>query len=197
MPTNVARRGAPPNIRRLPHHDPNARVWRPQRMRHWYESIADLILAHPDWSTKKIAEALGRSYQTILCIVNSDTFQHYFAERRALWNARHDAALQQEIMRTALLAHRELNRRLNDDGMLLKTSDVQAIASGALDAIMGPRTASGPSVHVNVQQNAASVSVDKSVFEEAQTRIRLEQQRLAAEAKELQREEKDVVVIES
>lgn len=155
-------------------------------MRPWYEAIADAQLAHPDWSTKKIAEFLGRAYQTVLCIVNSDTYRMYYAERRSLWNAKVTDALQQRLFATAILAHDELARRLRDDGMLMKTADVQAIATGAIDAIMGPRSGAGaPAVHVNVQQNATpAISVDKSVFEEAQLRIRDDQQRLAAESRQ-------------
>ena len=53
-----------------------------QVLRNKHFSIMDLIIAHPDWSQKEIAEALNYSESWLSAIVNSSLFKTAFAAYR-------------------------------------------------------------------------------------------------------------------
>lgn len=72
-----------------------------RKMRWWHESLADLMLAHPQLSQKEIAQHFGRTPATIGLIMGSDSFRAYFRQRRAKFNELHDIVTRDKILNIA------------------------------------------------------------------------------------------------
>lgn len=53
-----------------------------RKMRWWYESLADYMLAHPTASHVEMGAHFKRTTATIGMVINSDAFRAYFRQRR-------------------------------------------------------------------------------------------------------------------
>lgn len=121
--------------------------WRP-----WYSAIADYQLRNPMATIEEIATALGRGKTTIACVVASDIYKYYFAERRRDFTERHDAAITASLNRIAVASLDTLASRLETPAMRdrLTTQQIRETATAVLDRLgFAPRTASAVSVNVN------------------------------------------------
>lgn len=107
-----------------------AGTWRerrgPSHMRWWYAGIADMMLAHPDWTQIRIAQELGRTREWVGLIINSDFFRAYFEQRRAEYNANLAGQLTSKLNEVAIAGLDIIQERLESDQRRLIPLDVVA-----------------------------------------------------------------------
>lgn len=69
-----------------------------RRMRWWYESLADLMIANPKMTQNDLAAHFGRTATTISIIVNSDAFKAYMRQRRDEMSQMLDHSIRSKLM---------------------------------------------------------------------------------------------------
>jgi ribosomal protein L25 (general stress protein Ctc) len=72
-----------------------------RKMRWWYESLADFMIANPRATQNEIAAHFGRATSTISTIVNTDMFKAYFRQRRDQHAEVLDASVRSKLMNVA------------------------------------------------------------------------------------------------
>lgn len=155
------------------------------RWRWWYPAIADWMIANPGKPMTECAKDLGRGYNTIIMITNTDLFRDFLAKRRGDWEKRHDFALREKTTKVAESALDILADVIDKKRDSIPLAKLAEVGFGALDRLGYSPQKAAPSTQVNVsapngQVNVLSVSTD--ALQEAQQAIRLAQARNAQRA---------------
>lgn len=157
-------------------------VKRGRKMRWWYESLADWMLANPNHKLKDLAAAFNKRQSTISIILKTDAFRAYYEKRRAEYNATlHERIIskQHDVVEASLDAMLLAIQKKQDQVPLNLLND---IAKTGLE-VMGYGAKAAPAVQVNVNNPTSIVPVPVSIsdLEEARMAIRqVERQRLNA-----------------
>lgn len=146
----------------------------PVRFKFWHETLIDLMLQHPDWTNKQLADAVGKNAVTIGYVTRSDMFKARFALRRQEHSERISYAIIAQTQGIAQKALKQLDEKLEDNSVQRKISarDLGEIAAEALDRIgLGPKP---PDIVVqtNIQQNNHSVTVSQEALIRARQKLR-------------------------
>lgn len=146
----------------------------PVRFKFWHETLIDLMLQHPDWTNKQLADAVGKNAVTIGYVTRSDMFKARFALRRQEHSERISYAIIAQTQGIAQKALKQLDEKLEDNSVQRKISarDLGEIAAEALDRIgLGPKP---PDIVVqtNIQQNTHSVTVSQEALIRARQKLR-------------------------
>jgi len=120
-----------------------------RKMRWWYESLADFMIANPHATQEDIAAHFGRVRSTISTIINTDAFKAYMRQRRAAHTAVLDATVRDKMLNVAdksmelILNTLDKKRDSIPIETLLRTTEttLKALGYGATN---------GPAVNVNV-----------------------------------------------
>lgn len=126
-----------------------------RKMRWWYESLADFMIATPNATQNEIAAHFGRATSTISTIVNTDAFKAYMRQRRAAHAETLDASVRSKMLNVVdksmdLILDRFEKKR---DSIPLET--IQKTAESALRSL-GYGTA-GPSTVINNNVGGATI----------------------------------------
>lgn len=152
------------------------------RWRWWYESIADRMIAHPDWTIQQIADDLKKGANTISMIVNTDLFKAHFFERKRRWQEAHDQSLRQKLTAVATNSLDLLVNQMEKKKDLVPIQQMQEIAMSALDRL-GFAVKAGPQVVVNnaVQNNTIAPSASADALLQAREAMRKVEQLRASQ----------------
>lgn len=154
------------------------------RWRQWYVDIADWMITHPGGQLSDCARDLGKHLNTISYITRSDTFRHYYSQRRA-----EHSALQDEMMRAKLtgVASKSLDvilNKLEKQGDQIPMKFVTELATGALDRLGYAPATPGTSVNINTgTQVVAQVTVSAEALAEARDAMRAAEEKRAIESR--------------
>lgn len=145
------------------------------------------MLEHPEWSQGDIAGDLGKDQSTISCIVNTDLFKDYYAQRREEWRKRHDNVIMSKATKVAevgldcILEHLERRRDKVPIG------EVRMITESVLDRLgYAPKQVPAVQINSTTQTNvqAVVVPVSAEALNEAREALRIAQERRAIESRE-------------
>lgn len=147
-----------------------------RKMRWWYEHLADVMIAHPEWRQNDLAAHFNRSPGTISTIINSDAFKAYLSRRRR----EYEQSLDQEVRGKLLnVANKGLDFLLDN---LEKKRDAVTIPvlQDVIDKSLknlgyGQTNSPQPAVNVNIanQQNPSVVPVAVGLADLEQARAAL------------------------
>lgn len=149
------------------------------KLRWWYESIADLMLAKPHLTQQEIAAELGKHPNTIGQIIKSDAFQAYFSQRRAAFRAIHDASIVSKTTEIAELGLDLMLEQMKTKRDAIPLARVVAVTESALDRLGFTPKSMQQNVNVNVnngQQNVTQITVTKEALDEARAAHRAVEQ---------------------
>ena len=140
----------------------------------WHETLIDLMLQHPDWNGKRLAQELGKTPATIYMVIGSHMFKARLAMRREEHNQNISFAIIAKTTRIAEKSLAQLEEKLDDNAVSKKISarDLGEIANEALTRIgLGPKS---PDIIVNTQVNggSAAVTVSSDALLRARGRLR-------------------------
>lgn len=151
-----------------------------RKMRWWYESLADYMIANPQATQNEIAAYFGRAVATISTIVNTDAFIAYFRQRRQQHAEGLDIAVRAKLFKIAdasldhMLAALEKKRDSVPIETLHRTTDMALKNLG-----YGAPAPSGVTVHVGPQPpTTVNVAVSLDDLERAREALRRNQQKI-------------------
>jgi hypothetical protein len=148
-----------------------------RKMRWWYESMADYMIANPSATQDEIAAYFGRNPATISTIINADSFKAYFRGRRAQHAEKLDETVRTKLFNVAnnsldhLLVALEKKRDAVPIELLQRTADTALKNLG-----YGPPASPGVSVNVNTAPQSVNVAVSLDELERAREALRRNQQ---------------------
>lgn len=146
----------------------------------WHDSIIDLMLAHPEWTKKQIAAALGVTPQIIYLVTGSDLFRAKWEQRRREFSEHHDGVILAKLTAVAESSLDILAQALDKKKDSIPVMVLADIADKTLNRLgYGARPGPTPAVQVNVGAQQAVVSVSADELNEARQALRnAERQRL-------------------
>jgi len=150
-----------------------------RKMRWWYESLADYMIANPTSTQTEIAAYFQRNPATISTVISTDAFKAYFRQRRAQHAEGLDTAVRAKLFNLAnssldlMLATLEKKRDSVPLDTLQKTSDMALKNLG-----YGAGAPSGVTVNVGQQPPAQiNVAVSLDDLQRARDALRRNQER--------------------
>lgn len=149
-----------------------------RRMRWWYESLADFMLAHPTATQNDIAKHFGRAVSTISTVVNTDAFKAYLRVRRAEYHATLNEAVKSRLLNVAEKSLDAILDKLEKKRDTIPLDQLNRTTEQTLRAL-GYGQPSGPSVVVNTgapQPTTIAVSVSLDDLTAAREALRASQQ---------------------
>ena len=174
--TSLATIGAPiARGERIYGQEPAAKTWR-----HWYASIADLMIVQPGITYKDIAERLGKHPNTVGMIVQTDAFRTYFAARRNAFETDIDSTIKNKLSRVAEKALDGILDHMDRKRDSVPIGQLTGLATSALDRLgYGPKPSAAVQINNNVSATNTSVAVPASTLLEARERLRQNEQGFA------------------
>lgn len=144
------------------------------RWKWWYGAIIDIMLEHPDWSVKKIAEFLKKSPATLYAITGTDMFKEQLRSRREVYNERHDAGILARTSKIAELGLDAIIATLDKKKDAVPLPQLMEVTKGALDRLgYGPQPVQTPAVQItNNNVVAPQMAVPVNALLEARGAIR-------------------------
>lgn len=122
-----------------------------RKMRWWYESLADYMIANPNATQNEIAANFGRATATISTIVNTDSFKAYFRQRRNAHAERLDAGVRQKMYNVADAGLALILDRFDKKRDTIPIEMLQRTVDSTLKSLGYASEASGPTIVNNVQ----------------------------------------------
>ena len=118
---------------------------------HTHEAMMDWMLQNPHLGLREMSAFFGYSMAWLSVVINSDAFQHKYAERRTELNGVVGASIAERLNAVAEIGLEKLAN------VLEKTEDARVIVD-ATDKILhrmgyAPNTAKAPGGDTNIQQN--------------------------------------------
>jgi hypothetical protein len=154
------------------------------RWRQWYVDIADWMITHPGGTITDCAKGLNKHFNTISYIVRSDTFQHYYSQRRAEHSARQDEMMRAKLTGVASKSLDVILDKLNKQGDQIPMKFVTELATGALDRLGYAPATPGTSVNINTgTQSITQVTVSAEALAEARDAMRAAEEKRAIESR--------------
>lgn len=137
-----------------------------KRLSHTHQAIMDYMLANPSVALGDVAKHFGYTQPWLSTVINSDTFQKAFRERRTAWENIHDGRLAAKLTQ---VAERSLDRLLDaleeegDDKLSPKAAnDIARTALNAIGFAPGSKKtapeAAGPSVAIHITADDVKIA---------------------------------------
>lgn len=133
-----------------------------RKMRWWYESLADYMIANPRATQNEIAAHFQRGVSTISTIVNSDAFIAYFRQRRDRHATVIDASVRSKLMHVADRSLDLMLETLEKKGPSIPLEQLQRTTESTLKAL-GYGADRAPQTNVTVNNNTTTVPVAVSL----------------------------------
>lgn len=157
-----------------------------QHPRWWWDTLVDWIIAHPGKPYREALQENGGPLHirasTLYAVTTSDLFKAQVAARKREISTSIDIGIHERTAKIAVLGLDLIHKVMENKRDQLPVETLLDATNSALDRLgYGAKApAGGPSVQVNVQQNAPQGQVDPSAYREAQARL-AEQQRALKE----------------
>lgn len=147
-----------------------------RKMRWWYESLADLMIANPKMTQAELASHFGRTTVTISIITNTDAFKAYMRQRRNELQISLDQDVRSKLLRLTGDTLDVMIDKIDKKKDTLPIAELNRTAEMALKAL--GYTSDKPSVVVNnapTQQTTVVVPVSLDDLQAAQAALRASQ----------------------
>jgi hypothetical protein len=148
-----------------------------RKMRWWYESLADYMIAHPQATQNEIGLHFGRTPTTISTIIHTDAFKAYYRQRRANYTEQLDAGVRDKLFKLADKSLDQMLATLEKKRDTIPLESLQRASDMALKNL-GYGIAAPASTTVNVN-TAPTVSVAVSLDDLTRAREALRRNQLA------------------
>lgn len=130
-----------------------------RKMRWWYESLADYMVANPHATQNEIAAHFGRAPTTISTIINADSFIAYFRQRRDKQAEFIDAGVRSKMLNIADKSMDLILNNLDKKRDTIPLELLQRVNENALKNLGYGAAAPGPSTVVNVGQGGGQLQL--------------------------------------
>lgn len=157
-----------------------------RKMRWWYESLADHMIAHPNDTQNEIAAHFGRAVSTISTIIHTDAFKAYFRQRRNAHAERLDAGIRHKMFEVADKSFDLILEKLEKKRDTIPIETLQRTVDSTLKSLGYGLAPAGPTVNVNTGGGNAVVAVPVSLddLEAARAALRRNQMQVLEELPE-------------
>lgn len=145
-----------------------------RKMRWWYESLADFMIANPRATQEDIAAHFGRVRSTISTIINTDAFRAYYRQRRAEIHADLSDSVKSKLMNIADTSMDMMLEKLEKKRDTLPLETIQKTAEMSLKALGFGAQAQGPTI-INNQNTVVPIAVSLEDLQAAQRALRAAQ----------------------
>jgi hypothetical protein len=149
-----------------------------RKMRWWYESLADHMIANPNATQNEIAAAFQRNPATISTVINTDAFKAYYRQRRAHHTDKLDAAVRDKLFKVSSKSLDYMLEVLDKKRDTVPLETLTRISDSALKNL-GYGAPASPGVNVNVNTAPQNVTVAVSVEDLERAREALRRSQLA------------------
>ena len=124
---------------------------RTRKMRWWYESLADFMIANPRATQNDMAGHFQRGVNTISTIINTDAFKAYYRQRRAQIHSDLSESVKGKLLNIADQSMDALLEKLEKKRDTLPIESLHKTAEMALKSL-GYGGDKGPTIINNVNQ---------------------------------------------
>jgi hypothetical protein len=150
-----------------------------RKMRWWYESLADFMVAHPSATQNDIAAHFGRAPATISTIINTDAFKAYYRQRRNVHAEKLDETVRDKLFKVSDKSLDYMLEVLDKKRDTIPLEMLQRITDSSLKNLGYGATPPGAGVTVNVgQPSTVHVAVSLDDLEVARAALRRNQEKL-------------------
>lgn len=143
-----------------------------RKMRWWYESLADYMIANPQATQNDIATYFGRQPCTISTIINTNAFKAYFRQRRAVHADRIDTDVCEKLFKVASNSLDHILTTLDKKRDSIPLEMLQRTAESSLKSLgYGVTPPGGATVNVNTGPQTVHVAVSLDDLEQARAAL--------------------------
>ena len=148
-----------------------------RKMRWWYESLADFMIANPSATQNEIATHFQRQPCTISTIVNTDAFKAYFRQRRAVHAEKIDTTVRDKLFQVTTKSLDHILTTLDKKRDNIPLEILQRTAESSLKSLGygAAQPAVGTTVNVNTAPPSVHVAVSLDDLEQARMALRRNQ----------------------
>lgn len=147
-----------------------------RKMRWWYESLADYMIANPSASQNEIAAYFGRNTSTISTVISTDAFKAYFRQRRGQHAEKLDEEVRGKLFKAANRSLDHMLEVLDKKRDTLPLEMLQRVADSSLKNLgYGVTPPSGTTVNVSTTPQHVHVAVSLDDLELARAALRRNQ----------------------
>ncbi len=144
-----------------------------RKMRWWYESLADFIMANPRATQNDMSAHFGRTAATISTIVNTDAFKAYLRQRRDHHAEILDASVRGKLMNVADTALDMMLEHLERKRDTIPLDQLQRVTETTLKSLgYGASAPTQTNVTVNTTPQMVNVAVGIEDLERARAALR-------------------------
>lgn len=155
---------------------PYGHVKATRKMRWWYESLADFMVANPAATQNDMAAHFGKGIATISTIINSDAFRAYLRQRRAVHVEKLDGEVREKLFKAANRSLDNLLDVLDKKRDTIPLEMLQRVADSSLKNLgYGVTPPGGTTVNVNTTPPNVHVAVSLDDLELARAALRRNQ----------------------
>jgi hypothetical protein len=150
-----------------------------RKMRWWYESLADHMVANPSISNAELARHFGRAESTISTVINTDAFKAYYRQRRQHHVDKLDSAVRDKLFQVSNKSLDYMLEVLDKKRDTVPLEMLTRITDSSLKNLGYGVTPPGGAVNVNVNSSPQHVHVAVSLddLESARAALRRNQLR--------------------
>jgi len=154
-----------------------------RKMRWWYESLADFMIANPDARQGEIAAHFKRAESTISTIIATDAFKAYYRQRRQVHADQLDTAVRDKLFQVTNKSLDQILATLDKKRDTIPLEMLQRTAESSLKSLgYGVASPSASSVTINTSPQSVHVAVSLTDLEMAREALRRNQMRVVESA---------------
>jgi hypothetical protein len=147
-----------------------------RKMRWWYESLADFMIANPGATQNEIAAHFQRNPATISTIINTDAFKAYFRQRRTIYAERLDTQVRDKLFAVTNKSLDHILEVLDKKRDTIPLEMLQRTAESSLKSLgYGATPPAGTTVNVNAAPQTVQVAVSLDDLQLAREALRRNQ----------------------
>ena len=141
-----------------------------RKMRWWYESLADFMIANPSATQNEMAAHFGRNPATISTVIATDAFKAYFRQRRSHHAEKLDTVVRDKLFNVASKSLDHMLETLDKKRDTIPLEMLARVSESSLKNLGYGVSPPGGAVTVNVGQAPQSVHVAVSLTDLEQAR---------------------------
>jgi hypothetical protein len=149
-----------------------------RKMRWWYESLADYMIANPTKTQNEIALHFGKAVSTISTIIHTDGFKSYMRQRRADMAENLDRSVRNKLTNVLDQTLDALTEKLTKKKDTLPVGDLKFIGDMALKGLGYGLEKPQVTVNMPAQQTTVVVPVSLQDLADAQQALRNSQRQM-------------------
>jgi len=134
-----------------------------RKMRWWYESLADFMVANPSATQNDMAAHFGRQPATISTVINTDAFKAYLRQRRAVHVEKLDQSVRDKLFNVTNKSLDHILETLDKKRDSIPLEQLRSLADSSLKNLGYGVTPPGGGVNVNVNTTPQTLHVAVSL----------------------------------